>query len=195
MTAFGLGSSTTGDIADDDAAITPDGTPPCHRPKRKLVAGMAVAAVAVLAAACSSSGASTTTTSTTLSPAAAAQKFLDQSGTGNKSLTPVALPSKWTVTWTFNCQNPATTGTFSLGSTGKGTPTAIITSQTGLGGGGHKPYTKAGTYTFIVKTTCGWKVTVGSTPTVPVKSVVTTTTTAKKSTTTTTSKKSTTPTT
>ena len=200
MTASGFGSSTTGGDTDVDPA------PASPRPRRKLVIGVAVAAVAVLAAACGSSS-STSTTTTTLSPAAAAKKYLNQSGTGSKSLAAVTLPTKWTVTWTFNCQNPATTGTFALASSAKGVPLAYITSQTGLGGGGHKPYTKAGSYTLIVKTTCGWNVTVGSTPTVPVKSVATTTTTKpkkstttsttapKQSTTSTTSNKSTTPTT
>src|SRR5664279_605131 len=36
--------------------------------------------------------------------------------------------------------------------------------QTGLGGGGHKSITTSGTYTYVVATTCNWKLMVGSTP-------------------------------
>ncbi|MGD0311158.1 MAG: hypothetical protein ABSC90_01750 [Acidimicrobiales bacterium] len=54
-----------------------------------------------------------------------------------------------------------------------------LDQSTGLGDGGHKPSTLAGKYSFVVKTTCGWNVSVAPTPTpdvAPVKPAVTTTT-------------------
>jgi hypothetical protein len=53
-----------------------------------------------------------------------------------------------------------------------------MTNQTGLGGSGHKPFTKSGNYSFVVKTSCGWKVVVGTTPAVPAKANSTATTVA-----------------
>jgi len=184
MTAPGSGASAT----DTGGA---KGEPRTSRPTRSFVVGTIGVAILLTTAACGTSGASSTTTPTTLTPAAAASKYLNQSGTGDKTLAAISLPSKWTVTWTFNCQNPATTGTFALSLSAHGIPSASVTSQTGLGGGGHRPYTEAATYTFVVKTTCGWRVTVGGTPTAPVKAVATTTTAPKKPTTTTTAKSTT----
>lgn len=97
--------------------------------------------------------------------AAVPAQFLQQSGYGNKTLVSVALPASWTVTWAFTCTDPAK-GPFSLTSSVSGGSPVSITAQTGLGGGGHKPLSGAGTYTFVVTTTCGWKVSVGDTPAV-----------------------------
>jgi hypothetical protein len=69
------------------------------------------------------------------------------------------------VTWRFDCQNlPKKAGTFVLSSTEQGRSSARLTDQTGLGGGGQKPSTVPGTYSFAITTTCGWKLTVGTTP-------------------------------
>lgn len=148
--------------------------------------GMVLAATAVTASTLpGTSGASTTkTTSATKTKAAPKVKqYLVKSGSGDKVLSAVKLPGAWTVGWTFDCQSPSTKGTFALSTTASGGTPVSVTSQTGLGGGGHKPFNnKAGSYGFAVSTTCGWKVTVGSTPVVPVtastksKSVATTTT-------------------
>jgi hypothetical protein len=39
-----------------------------------------------------------------------------------------------------------------------------LTDQTGLGGGGQKPFTRSGRYGFAINTSCGWDLTVESTP-------------------------------
>ena len=91
--------------------------------------------------------------------------YLQQSGTGNKALHPVALPSKWYLTWKFNCG--AKKGTFILTSSRQGKSSVFVNGskgQTGLGGGGQQPYTKSGTYKYAIRTTCGWKVTASSGP-------------------------------
>jgi hypothetical protein len=125
----------------------------------------------MVGAACGSSSASPSTTGP-----GATKQYLSESGTGKKVLDAMTYPAATTVSWTFDCQSPSTTGTFALTTTKSGKSPVDLTSQTGLGGGGHKPMAGAGKYGFGVTTTCGWKVTVGSTPTVPVKADVTTTT-------------------
>jgi len=142
------------------------------------VAGVALGATVV--AACSSTAAPVTPKKAPVTQTVAKQ-YLDDSGTGDRILPFVQLPKAYTVTWTFNCQDPAKTGTFLLTSTVKGGPAVDVTKQTGLGGGGHKPFYKAGNYNLAVTTTCGWKAVIANTPVTPVKSAVTTTTLAPKS--------------
>lgn len=123
--------------------------------------GIILAAISV--GACGSSSATHT-------PTAAAQKpkeFVTQSGSGDRLLTAVKLPKAWTVNWNFRCQNPTTSRPFSLATIAHGGSPDNVTTQTGLAGGGNKPFNMAGSYRFAVKTTCGWKVTVASTPTNP----------------------------
>jgi hypothetical protein len=100
----------------------------------------------------------------------------------------VKLPKAWTVDWNFRCQNPTTSRPFSLATVEHGGPPDNVTTQTGLAGGGNKPFNTASSYRFAVTTTCGWKVTVVSTPTnpktattVPPKSKAVTTTTITSS--------------
>ena len=155
--------------------------------------GLVLVASAVTASALpGAAGASTTKTSSTTTSTPKVKQYLVKSGSGNKVLTAVKLPGAWTVTWNFDCQSPSTKGTFALTTSDNGGAASNVTSQTGLGGGGHKPFNnKAGKYGFTVATTCGWKVMVGATPAVPVtasskaKSVTTTTAKAKSVTTTT----------
>ncbi len=144
------------------------------RASRVLLSAAIVAVSASAIAACSSSAAPPTSTSAT---PAAAKQYLQESGTGDKLLSAVTLPQAWTVSWTFNCQDASTSGTFSLTTTKNDGKPVSVTNQTGLGGGGHKPFTVAGKYGFAVTTTCGWKATVSSTPKTPVKASVPATTT------------------
>jgi hypothetical protein len=51
-----------------------------------------------------------------------------------------------------------------LSSTEQGRSADKLTDQTGLGGGGQKPFMQSGRYSFGVNTSCGWTVTVESTP-------------------------------
>jgi hypothetical protein len=154
--------------------------------KRAMVPAMSVALLVTAGLACSpaTAGASSKSKSPSkLTSAVTPKQFFSATGTGSKNLSASKLPKAWTVTWTFDCQSPATTGTFALTSAKVGKTAAKVTSQTGLGGGGHLPYTGAGAYTFGVTTTCAWTVKVNATPKVPIKAAVTTTTTpsAKKS--------------
>ena len=85
---------------------------------------------------------------------------------GSKTLRSVTLPSKWYLTWTFDCG--AKKGTFLLTSTRQGSKSSVDVNsakgQTGLGGGGQRPFARAGTYKFAVATICSWKVTASSAP-------------------------------
>jgi hypothetical protein len=95
------------------------------------------------------------------------KEFVLQSGSGDRLLTAVKLPKAWTVNWNFRCQNPTTSRPFSLATIDHGGSPDTVTTQTGLAGGGNKPFKTAGSYRFSVTTTCGWKLAVGSTPTNP----------------------------
>jgi len=96
---------------------------------------------------------------------AAAKVYMQRSGTGNKELSPMMVPSKSTVVWRFDCQNaPKQKGTFVLSAKQQGHWAVKLTDQTGLGGGGQKPFTQAGRYGFAINTSCGWDLTVESTP-------------------------------
>lgn len=152
------------------------------RTSRVVASTMAVVLFATLVAASSSFAATTAASSraSTMTSSSAAivgttapKYYLQKAGTGNKVLSSVALPSKWYLLWTFNCG--AKRGTFKLTSTKKGQPLLAVTDQTGLGGGGQRPFTKSGTYRFAMRTTCSWKVTVASKPPSAAKSTTTTT--------------------
>ena len=141
---------------------------------------MAMALVAGSMALCGPAGASAPTTSTAASgharldaaarskPApkpAALKVYLKSAGSGNRALSSVQLPAEWTVVWRFDCQNVANKrGTFVLSSTAQGASPVKLTDQTGLGGGGQKPFTRSGRYGFAINTSCGWDLTVESTP-------------------------------
>jgi hypothetical protein len=107
--------------------------------------------------------ASISSSSATAISTAATKYYLQQSGKGNKVLRSVALPSKWYLTWRFDCGTKK--GDFVLTSTRKGQSSLTVTRQgPGLGGGGQQPYKKAGTYKFAVKTTCSWTVSASASP-------------------------------
>ncbi len=128
-----------------------------------MIPTMGLTLVAIGVAACGSPSAAHAPTATAQKP----KEFVIQSGSGDKLLTAVKLPKAWTVNWNFRCQNPTTSRPFSLATIDhRGSP-ENVTTQTGLAGGGNKPFKTAGSYRFSVTTTCGWKVTVGSTPTTP----------------------------
>jgi hypothetical protein len=149
-----------------------------------MVLPIAMALFAGSTAACGPSSASTTPTSSaaltataspvattsaparaTSAPANALKVYLRRSGTGDKAFASVALPPKWTVTWRFDCQNlPKARGTFVLSSAKQGRARFNLTVQTGLGGGGQRPFTAAGRYSFAIKTSCGWDLTAATTP-------------------------------
>jgi hypothetical protein len=145
-----------------------------------VIPAVGIILTAITVGACGSSSATHAPTS------AISQKpkeFVIQSGSGDRLLAAVKLPKAWTVDWNFRCQNPTTSRPFSLATIDHGGSPDNVTTQTGLAGGGNKPFNTAGSYRFAVTTTCGWKVTVGSTPTnpktattVPSKAVTTTTT-------------------
>jgi hypothetical protein len=145
---------------------------------------MTVALLAGSVALCGTAGASAPTVSTAASgrvgPAARSEAaarskptpkpavlkvYLKSAGSGNKALSSVNLPAGWTVVWRFDCQNLAKQrGTFVLSSTAQGASPVKLTDQTGLGGGGQKPFTRPGRYGFAINTSCGWDLTVESTP-------------------------------
>jgi hypothetical protein len=123
---------------------------------------MAVALFAGSMAICGAAGASAP------SKPAPVKVYLHHSGTGNRALPSVALAAPWTVVWKFDCQNAAKQrGTFVLSSTAQGASEVKLTDQTGLGGGGQRPFTTSGRYSFAVNTSCGWDLTVESTPPPP----------------------------
>jgi len=64
-----------------------------------------------------------------------------------------------------------------LTSTRQGGSPVQQTKQTGLGGGGQKPFSASGKYSFAVTTTCTWTISAGPIPKVATS---TTTTTAPK---------------
>jgi hypothetical protein len=69
---------------------------------------------------------------------AATKYYLQQSGKGNKVLRSIALPSKWYLTWRFDCGTKK--GDFVLTSTRKGHPSLTVARQgPDLGGGGQQP--------------------------------------------------------
>ncbi len=122
-----------------------------------------VVAVALLAAACSSTPKPAVTTHPVGSP------YRSRTGTGNATLPPVSIPSAWALVWHFSCTNPVSRRSFVLtANRAKGAPVKVA-DQSGLEGGGYRPFTTGGVYTFVVTTTCGWQVYVGraGTQTIP----------------------------
>ena len=156
-----------------------------RRSSRILASGLALAFLGTLVAAGGFSSASQAASyrASNMIPSSAAivsttapKYYLQKSGTGNKVLSSVTLPAKWYLIWRFDCG--VKRGNFQLTSTKTGQSSLSVADQTGLGGGGQRPYTKAGTYKFAMKTACSWKVTAASSP--PVVANSTTTTTAPK---------------
>lgn len=153
MQASGLMSSSTNGIRT-----------PRSRLSKILVPAVGIMLTAITVGACGSSSAThASRVSTTSKP----KVFVIQSGSGDRLLTAVKLPKAWTVDWNFRCQNPTTSRPFSLTTIDHSGSPANVTTQTGLAGGGNKPFKTAGSYRFAVTTTCGWKLTVGSTPKLP----------------------------
>ena len=91
---------------------------------------------------------------------AAKSTYLVTNGRGDKRLRPVTVGKKWTVAWNFTCPDATSGQPFSLTAAHRGSKPTVVIAQKGLGGGGDKPYAKAGTYRLDVKTACNWKVTV-----------------------------------
>ena len=125
------------------------------RPKQLIPLAVLVALPLALSA-CSSGSSAPVTTHPPGVP------YLSRSGTGNATLPALALPSRWTLIWRFSCTDPTSRRPFVLTATPSGGTTKQVTNQNGLEGGGYRPYTTAGTYTFAVTTTCSWKVVVGT---------------------------------
>jgi len=128
---------------------------PAIRPTRAVLLA-AVAAGSVLLSACSQSS------STTVSTHPPGVPYFSRAGTGNATLPQIALPSTWSLVWRFDCTDPSTRRSFVLTSTRSGGSTTQVTDQTGLEGGGYRPFHTAGDYTFAVTTTCSWQVLVGT---------------------------------
>jgi len=143
-------------------------TRPAPRWSRTVIFPMTVAVFAGSIALCGASGASALPSSpvtASLTKPAAPKIYMQRSGTGNKEIASIMVPPKSSVVWRFDCQNaPKQRGTFVLSSTEQGRSADKLTDQTGLGGGGQKPFMQSGRYSFGVNTSCGWTVTVESTP-------------------------------
>jgi hypothetical protein len=118
-----------------------------------------LAAGSVLLAACGSSPSTTVTTHPAGVP------YFSRAGSGNATLPQIALPSTWSLVWRFDCTDPSSRRPFVLTSTRSGGTTTQVTNQTGLEGGGYRPFHSAGDYTFAVTTSCHWQLLVGTTGT------------------------------
>lgn len=141
------------------------------RSRRPWLSLLAVVAIGTLAASCTTSSAPPSSVHV-----GANGSFLQRSGTGDMAFPSTTLPSKWTVNWTFDCKSPTKTGMFLLSTAKNGGSAVAVTNQTGLGGSGHKPFTKSGNYAFAVRTSCDWKVVVGATSRHPATAKPTSTT-------------------
>jgi hypothetical protein len=119
----------------------------------------ALAAGSVLLSACGSSPSATVTTHPAGVP------YFSRAGSGNATLPQIALPSTWSLVWRFDCTDPSSRRPFVLTSTRSGGTTTQVTNQTGLEGGGYRPFHSAGEYTFAVTTSCHWQLLVGTTGT------------------------------
>ncbi len=116
--------------------------------------------VTIVAVAWFTIGGSTAVYAHTAAHHSAKASYLVASGTGDKRFRPIKVAKHWTVKWTFNCPGATSTKPFTLTAAHKGSKTATVTAQNGLGGGGYKPYIKAGTYRLDVTTPCAWNVSV-----------------------------------
>lgn len=125
------------------------------RPTRTVLMA-ALAAGSVLLSACGSGA------STTVPTNPAGVPYFSRSGSGSTTLPQIALPSTWSLVWRFACTNPTSRRPFVLTSTRSGDATVPVTKQSGLQGGGYRPFHKAGEYTFAVTTTCSWQIFVGT---------------------------------
>jgi hypothetical protein len=138
------------------------------RLSRTIIFPMSVAVFAGSIALCGAAGASNLHSSPVAASRvkpAATKIYMQRSGTGNKEISSMMVPPKSSVVWRFDCQNaPKQRGTFVLSSTEQGRSAVKLTDQTGLGGGGQKPFMQSGRYSFGVNTSCGWTLTVESTP-------------------------------
>lgn len=126
------------------------------RARRSMAWGLGLAAVAIVS--WLTIGGSTAVSAHGTTHPAVKSTSLVASGKGDKRLRPITVGKKWTVAWNFNCPGATTPQPFSLTAAHHGAKTAVVTAQKGLGGGGNKPYVKAGTYRLDVKTACNWKV-------------------------------------
>ncbi len=106
---------------------------------------------------CGGSSASTTTTT----PTTTSGVYLRLSGHSNRTTAPLALPKQWTVAWHFECASTSP-GPFRLTAAFRGGTTETLTDQSGLGGGGYKPFSTPGTVTFSITTSCPWNLKVGA---------------------------------
>lgn len=138
------------------------GPAPSVRSRRQIAAAVSAVALATTMAACSSSSSGSTTSTTATANTRAV--YVNKSGLGNGSISTVTLPKNWTLTWKFVCDQTGGAKPFVLSVTAQGGTRTVVTNQTGLGGGGHKPYTSSGDYSFQVQTPCTWNVTVKPTP-------------------------------
>jgi hypothetical protein len=122
----------------------------------RVIATAVLMACATALAACSSGSSAPVATHPAGVP------YFSRTGTGTATLPQIALPSRWTLLWHFDCTDPASRRRFVLTSTPSSGTTTKVTDQTGLEGGGYRPFATAGDYTFAVTTTCSWHVLVGT---------------------------------
>ena len=115
-----------------------------------------LATASLVLAACSSSS---TTTIDTHPPG---EPYLTQSSVGDKTISSVALPQKWSLVWKFSCADPRTRRPFSVTVSLNGGPSKSITDQTGLEGGGYHAFAMGGSTTFTVTTSCNWSLLVST---------------------------------
>lgn len=154
--------------------------PPTRRLHKRFVVTTAAFAVLAAAAGCSSSPSSSapptsahTTKASAATPSTSAaptttvppKTYLARSGKGDKSFVASGLPAKWMAAWRFDCEHPTRKANFVLEVGAASGSLVRITSQTGLGGGGQRPYTSGGSYRFSVSTSCNWDVTAEAMPT------------------------------
>lgn len=118
---------------------------------KRMVPLAAVVASSLVLAACASSS-----PSTTVDTHAHGVPYVTQSGSGDRTISSVSLPSTWSLVWKFSCTDPTTRRSFVVAVSADGRPPTTVTDQTGLEGGGYHPFTKAGDYTFTVTTSCSW---------------------------------------
>jgi hypothetical protein len=124
---------------------------------KRMVPLAAVVASSLVLAACASSS-----PSTTVDTHAHGVPYVTQSGSGDRTISSVSLPSTWSLVWKFSCTDPTTRRSFVVAVSADGRPPTTVTDQTGLEGGGYHPFTKAGDYTFTVTTSCSWNLLVAT---------------------------------